>query len=194
MEEEEMQLGGNIQLVGFHDLDKSELIVVKKMVGQYARKFTDGIPGFSRLAVTFKEVRLSPKIGIGDFETKVHRAIEFLEDGARAAGHGREGVLGDADLEAGLALDGLDGLVAQVVVEVDKQPVGGDAGERLQVDSALLPRDLAQLRGSGGVLFVRGVLVRRAGMRGGGDRQDEGKGGEGRDEARALHADSDRMH
>jgi translation initiation factor IF-3 len=34
-------------------------------------------------AVTFKEVRLSPKIGQGDFETKVHRAIEFLEDGDR---------------------------------------------------------------------------------------------------------------
>jgi translation initiation factor IF-3 len=34
-------------------------------------------------SVTFKEVRLSPKIGIGDFETKVHRAIEFLEDGDR---------------------------------------------------------------------------------------------------------------
>jgi translation initiation factor IF-3 len=34
-------------------------------------------------SVTFKEVRLSPKIGQGDFETKVHRAIEFLEDGDR---------------------------------------------------------------------------------------------------------------
>ncbi len=34
-------------------------------------------------AVEFKEVRLGPKIGSGDFETKVHRAIEFLEDGDR---------------------------------------------------------------------------------------------------------------
>ncbi|HXG26701.1 MAG TPA: translation initiation factor IF-3 [Candidatus Binatia bacterium] len=34
-------------------------------------------------SVTFKEVRLSPKIGTGDFMTKVHRAIEFLEDGDR---------------------------------------------------------------------------------------------------------------
>ena len=34
-------------------------------------------------SVTFKEVRLSPKIGIGDFDTKVHRAIEFLEEGDR---------------------------------------------------------------------------------------------------------------
>jgi translation initiation factor IF-3 len=34
-------------------------------------------------AVTFKEVRLSPKIGSGDFLTKLHRAVEFLEDGDR---------------------------------------------------------------------------------------------------------------
>jgi translation initiation factor IF-3 len=34
-------------------------------------------------SVTFKEVRLSPKIGQGDFDTKVHRAVEFLEDGDR---------------------------------------------------------------------------------------------------------------
>jgi translation initiation factor IF-3 len=34
-------------------------------------------------SVTFKEVRLTPKIGGGDFDTKVHRAIEFLEDGDR---------------------------------------------------------------------------------------------------------------
>jgi translation initiation factor IF-3 len=34
-------------------------------------------------AVEFKEVRLTPKIGTGDFETKVHRAIEFLEEGDR---------------------------------------------------------------------------------------------------------------
>ena len=34
-------------------------------------------------SVTFKEVRLSPKIGVGDFDTKVHRAVEFLEEGDR---------------------------------------------------------------------------------------------------------------
>jgi len=34
-------------------------------------------------SVTFKEVRLKPKIGVGDFDTKVRRAIEFLEDGDR---------------------------------------------------------------------------------------------------------------
>src|SRR6185436_11146872 len=34
-------------------------------------------------SVTFKEIRLSPKIGSGDFATKMHRAVEFLEEGDR---------------------------------------------------------------------------------------------------------------
>lgn len=34
-------------------------------------------------SITFKEVRLTPKIGSGDFDTKVNRAVEFLEDGDR---------------------------------------------------------------------------------------------------------------
>lgn len=33
--------------------------------------------------VEFKEIRLKPKIGKGDFDTKVRRAIEFLEEGDR---------------------------------------------------------------------------------------------------------------
>src|SRR5918997_6144303 len=36
-----------------------------------------------RQRVGFKEVRLTPKIGQGDFDTKVHRAVEFLEEGDR---------------------------------------------------------------------------------------------------------------
>jgi translation initiation factor IF-3 len=34
-------------------------------------------------SVEFKEIRLKPKIGIGDFDTKVNRAIQFLEEGDR---------------------------------------------------------------------------------------------------------------
>jgi len=34
-------------------------------------------------SVDFKEIRIKPKIGRGDFETKVRRAIQFLEDGDR---------------------------------------------------------------------------------------------------------------
>jgi len=34
-------------------------------------------------SVEFKEIRLKPKIGTGDFDTKVNRAIQFLEEGDR---------------------------------------------------------------------------------------------------------------
>ena len=34
---EEQELGGNIALVGFN-LDKGEMIVIKKMIGKYAEK------------------------------------------------------------------------------------------------------------------------------------------------------------
>ena len=34
-------------------------------------------------SVTFKEVRLKPKIATGDFDTRVRRAIQFLEEGDR---------------------------------------------------------------------------------------------------------------
>ena len=53
--------------------------------GQYKYELTkrDKEAKRKQRSVEFKEVRLTPKIGIGDFETKVHRAVEFLEDGDR---------------------------------------------------------------------------------------------------------------
>src|SRR6476469_1163112 len=54
-------------------------------VGQYKYELTKREKEAKRKqrSVTFKEVRLSPKIGVCDFDTKVHRAIEFLEEGDR---------------------------------------------------------------------------------------------------------------
>jgi translation initiation factor IF-3 len=53
--------------------------------GQYKYELTkrDKEAKRRQRSVTFKEVRLTPKIGTGDFDTKVHRAIEFLEEGDR---------------------------------------------------------------------------------------------------------------
>jgi ribosome-associated translation inhibitor RaiA len=61
MTDEEVQLGGNIQLVGFHDIDKAELIVVKKMVGQYSRKFSDRVKGFESLRLILKAIHKREK-------------------------------------------------------------------------------------------------------------------------------------
>ena len=47
-----IELGGNITLDGFADRDYSELIVVKKIVGRYARQLSDAHKGFESLKVT----------------------------------------------------------------------------------------------------------------------------------------------
>ena len=51
-----IELGGNIQLVGFKDLDSGELIILKKIIGNYARKFSDGIEGYEQLHINLKQV------------------------------------------------------------------------------------------------------------------------------------------
>jgi hypothetical protein len=51
-----MELGGNIVLTGFSERDFTELIVVKKMVGQYTRKMSDTIPDFEGISITLKDV------------------------------------------------------------------------------------------------------------------------------------------
>lgn len=51
-----MELGGNITLVGFSEREFAEIIVVKKIVGQYARRFHDTVSGFEHLTVTLKNV------------------------------------------------------------------------------------------------------------------------------------------
>ncbi len=54
-----LQLGGNIELVGFRILDPASMIVVKKMVGTYARKFSDS--GLELLKLTMKPVHSGDK-------------------------------------------------------------------------------------------------------------------------------------
>ncbi|MFH1770245.1 MAG: hypothetical protein ABH828_01680 [archaeon] len=56
-----IELGGNITLSGFNELDHAELIVVKKVVGSYARKMSDTDKKFESLTVTMKDVHKTPK-------------------------------------------------------------------------------------------------------------------------------------
>ncbi len=58
-----IELGGNITLVGFSEKEFTELIVVKKMVGQYARKLSDSV-GLDTLKVTHK--------GVGNSKSEVN--------------------------------------------------------------------------------------------------------------------------
>lgn len=51
-----LQLGGSIQLVGFRDFDYGEMVVIKKIVGNYARRFSDRCQDFEQLTIVNKPV------------------------------------------------------------------------------------------------------------------------------------------
>ena len=48
-----LQLGGNIELTGFSDVDSSSMIVLKKIIGNYARRFSDKA-SFEKLSIAMK--------------------------------------------------------------------------------------------------------------------------------------------
>ncbi len=55
-----IELGGNIILVGFKDLEPAKLIVVKKMVGTYAKKIADKVE-LKELKVELKPIHNKEK-------------------------------------------------------------------------------------------------------------------------------------
>ena len=54
-------LGGNIRLSGFGELDGANMIVVKKIVGNYARKISESGSEFSELHLTLKVIHKKEK-------------------------------------------------------------------------------------------------------------------------------------
>ena len=50
-----LELGGNIELSGFREIDPASMIVVKKIVGNYARKFSNKVE-VQKLKITMKQV------------------------------------------------------------------------------------------------------------------------------------------
>jgi len=58
-----MKLGGNIELVGFNDLDGGSMIILKKMVGNHVRKMGD-MSDFEQLTVTMKPIGTRKKFEV----------------------------------------------------------------------------------------------------------------------------------
>ncbi len=56
-----IQLGGNIELTGFRDLDRSVMVIVKKIVGNYAKKFSERLSDFEKLSLTVKKIHETEK-------------------------------------------------------------------------------------------------------------------------------------
>lgn len=49
-------LGGNIEMAGFRELDSGSMVVLKKIVGNYARRFSDKCSNFEKLSLKMKNV------------------------------------------------------------------------------------------------------------------------------------------
>lgn len=54
--EDVQQLGGNIELIGFQEIDGGSMIILKKVIGSYARKFSDRLSGIDKLSIRMKKV------------------------------------------------------------------------------------------------------------------------------------------
>ena len=52
----DMQLGGNIVLTGFKELDNGSLLILRKIIGNYARRMSDNSKGFEKLSLTLKHI------------------------------------------------------------------------------------------------------------------------------------------
>jgi len=55
-EKETIQLGGNIELSGFREVDGGSMIVIKKIVGSYVRKFADRLGNIQKFSLHMKKV------------------------------------------------------------------------------------------------------------------------------------------
>ena len=58
---DDIALGGNIQLTGFRDIDSSSMIVLKKIIGNHARRIAELTKKPERLHITLKPIHQREK-------------------------------------------------------------------------------------------------------------------------------------
>ncbi|MAG20110.1 hypothetical protein CL618_01625 [archaeon] len=68
--EDNIELGGNIFLNGVGSLDRDNLIVLKKMVGTYAKEISEKHEKFEKLTITLKDKELEASVVIDGKEVK----------------------------------------------------------------------------------------------------------------------------
>ncbi|MBI2653200.1 hypothetical protein HYX02_00160 [Candidatus Woesearchaeota archaeon] len=59
--EDDLRLGGNIQLTGFRDIDSSSMIVLKKIIGNHAKRISELCEKMESLHVTLKPIHQREK-------------------------------------------------------------------------------------------------------------------------------------
>ena len=51
-----IELGGNITLVGFKEIDHASMLVLKKIIGNYVKKFSENYSDYESLKITMKPI------------------------------------------------------------------------------------------------------------------------------------------
>ena len=54
-----MQLGGNISLAGFKELEPAKMVVIKKITGNYVKKMQEKTNNFQSLSLNLKQIHSS---------------------------------------------------------------------------------------------------------------------------------------
>jgi len=76
MDEDVLQLGGQIELAGFRELNSGEMIVIKKIVGNYARRMEEVCKNFSGL-----KLKLKPLHQVDDKVRRFELHGQVIDDG-----------------------------------------------------------------------------------------------------------------
>jgi hypothetical protein len=71
--DEDMELGGKISLSGFKEVKPAEMVVAKKLIGSYARKFSDSLENYESLHLYLKAVHKTP----GSEKYEIHGKLLF---------------------------------------------------------------------------------------------------------------------
>ena len=66
-----MQLGGNMELSGLTERDCGSLIVLKKIVGNYAKRMSELSKNFEKLSLTMKPVHQTEKSELYEIHAKL---------------------------------------------------------------------------------------------------------------------------
>ncbi len=56
IESDTVELGGNIELSGFKDVDGSSMIILKKIIGNYVKQLSTKNSGFEKINISMKKV------------------------------------------------------------------------------------------------------------------------------------------
>ena len=71
MDEETLELGGNISLTGFGVLEPGVMVVVKKIVGNYAKKLSEVTKNFEQISLVLKPVHQKEKSELYELHAKM---------------------------------------------------------------------------------------------------------------------------